>query len=430
MADYYPLLVRAIAGLAQNTGETRKIVFDRARGALLKQLRSVEPPLPEGEIGRERQALESAIRRIEEENKPEPVEEPVVEEPVAEPEAPPPAPPVEAPPEPTPPPAPEPVEAPAAQAEPEEAVSPATDQRPKVGRGNKVGSRSERPRMPAKEAGTGAPRWQRTVLVVALIGVLIAGGAYAIVNRETLFGGQKQTAAVVPAQPADAAKSADHSKSSDRVNQASTDNRRSPVAAPRASATTQRAYLFEEAQGAAQGLQSYEGTVTWKTETVNGGPGMPPDLGIRADLQIPGRMSISFTLRRNTDQALPASHTVEITFTLPADFAYGGISNVPGIRMKQTESAQGAPLAGLSVRVSPTYFLVGLSAVQADKERNIELLQTRPWIDIPVVYTNQKRAILAFEKGPTGDAAFRDAFSAWGELLPTAPPPMPFTPPG
>ncbi|OYZ85907.1 MAG: hypothetical protein B7Y01_05480 [Xanthobacter sp. 17-67-6] len=145
-------------------------------------------------------------------------------------------------------------------------------------------------------------------------------------------------------------------------------------------------------------------------------------------MQIPERrMALSFVLRRNTDQTLPASHTIEIGFTLPADFPYGGITNVPGIRMKQTEAAQGAPLVGLSVRVNPTYFLVGLSAVPADRQRNIQLLQTRPWIDIPVVYTNNKRAIIAFEKGVPGEQAFQDAFTAWGEWQPQAaapPPPL------
>ncbi|MEP9377082.1 hypothetical protein ABLE91_10230 [Aquabacter sp. CN5-332] len=433
MADYYPLLVRAIAGLAQNTGETRKVVFDRARAALLKQLRSVEPPLPEGEIGRERQALEDAIRRIEAENKtetPEPEEPPVR---VTREPPPRPAPPKPSEPAPTPPQQAEPVAVDPEDLGGEDETPASTARRPTVGRGH-VGGRHERPRIAKGSDEPKAPRWQKTVLLVFLIGVLIAGGAYAVVNRDSLFGqGQRQTA-TAPTAPAatDAPKSADQPKSTDRVTQAGGGDTRAPVAPPRAaSSTTQRAYLFEDAGGSAQSVQTYEGTVTWKTETFNAGPGLPPDVGIRADLQIPGRMSVSFTLRRNADQALPASHTIEISFTLPQDFAYGSITNVPGVLMKQTEGAQGAPLAGLSVRVNPTYFLVGLSAVPADKERNIQLLQTRPWIGFPMAYANNKRAAIAFEKGTPGDQAFQDAFSAWGELLPPQPPPpMPATPGG
>ena len=34
---------------------------------------------------------------------------------------------------------------------------------------------------------------------------------------------------------------------------------------------------------------------------------------------------MTWSLRRNTDQSLPASHTIEIMFNLPADFPSGGV---------------------------------------------------------------------------------------------------------
>ncbi|MFG1427514.1 hypothetical protein [Roseixanthobacter glucoisosaccharinicivorans] len=446
MADYYPLLVRAIAGLPSNTAETRKMMFDRARNTLLKQLRGVEPPLPEGEITRERQSLEEAIRRIEAEQK--------ARAPVAEPpapvEPPPPEKPAAPPPEPAaiaPPPAPSGSEPPrrrlgetAARSAfppppeetPPQAVSDdaATDQRPTLGK-PKVASRTARPRMPVSDEDKASGRGRRTLIYFGLAIVAVGGIALAVVNHDTLEQIVFSRSAPPPAptqQGADAARPASEpAKSADRVAQASGDAARRPPPMPqRPTSGTQRAVLFEESASGPQGLQSYEGTVTWKTETFNAGPGLPPDTGIRAELQIPERrMALSFVLRRNTDQTLPASHTIEIGFTLPQDFPYGGITNVPGIRMKQTEAAQGAPLVGLSVRVNPTYFLVGLSAVPADRQRNIQLLQSRPWIDIPVVYTNNKRAIIAFEKGAPGEQAFQDAFTAWGEWQPQAPAPPP-----
>src|SRR5215813_562702 len=68
MADYYPLIARAIAGLDPSApGESRRALYERARAALIQQLRGVDPPLSESEITRERLALEEAVRKVESE---------------------------------------------------------------------------------------------------------------------------------------------------------------------------------------------------------------------------------------------------------------------------------------------------------------------------------------------------------------------------
>jgi hypothetical protein len=132
------------------------------------------------------------------------------------------------------------------------------------------------------------------------------------------------------------------------------------------------------------------------------------------------KLAMTWSLRRNTDKGIPATHVVEIMFKLPADFPFGGISNVPGMLMKQALQARGVPLAGLAVKVTPGFYLIGLSNVEADKDRNIQLLKQRSWFDIPVVYNDTRRAILAMEKGPTGERAFVDAFKAWEQYTPPA----------
>ena len=65
MADYYPLITRAVASLPQNTDEARRALYDRARNALVAQLRSNNPPLSESEISHERRLFEEAIRKVE-----------------------------------------------------------------------------------------------------------------------------------------------------------------------------------------------------------------------------------------------------------------------------------------------------------------------------------------------------------------------------
>src|ERR1700716_3268358 len=68
MADYYPLISRAVAGLEKNNGETGRALYERARAALVAQLRGVTPPLNESDITRERLALEESIRKVEAES--------------------------------------------------------------------------------------------------------------------------------------------------------------------------------------------------------------------------------------------------------------------------------------------------------------------------------------------------------------------------
>ncbi len=65
MAEYYPLLERAVAALPDPTPEARRSIYDRARSALIGQLRSMRPPVPEPDILRESAALDEAVARVE-----------------------------------------------------------------------------------------------------------------------------------------------------------------------------------------------------------------------------------------------------------------------------------------------------------------------------------------------------------------------------
>ena len=99
MADYHPLIARAVDGLGSSTGEARRALYERARAALVAQLRSIEPPLSEADITRERLALEDAIRKVEAETvrkartEPRPTPLPPRPNPLAARPQPPPAPP-------------------------------------------------------------------------------------------------------------------------------------------------------------------------------------------------------------------------------------------------------------------------------------------------------------------------------------------------
>jgi len=431
MADYYPLIARAVSGLEKNSGENRRALYDRARTALVSQLRGVEPALDETDITRERLSLEEAIRKVEAEAAKRPraenseadAAEPSLRdrglrdfrETMAEAEG-----------------------LGGATAEAKRAAYATYEGMPvEPGRyfeqpGGSDASVTEpslseeashtETHVPSAPPGAyddedtytrPARSYQRLAKLLVLLLVIagIAGAAYwqrqAITSLVANFRSQPATTQKDTGQPNVRPKIAD------RIGQ-SGENRPDTANAP-AAAVAQKVVLYDEDTTDPQGKR-YVGSALWRTETVSPGPGLAPELAIRADIEIPERkMRMTWSLRRNTDKALPASHTLEIMFTLPPDFPEGGIANVPGVLMKQNEQARGVPLAGLAVKVTNGYFLIGLSAVDVDVQRNIQLLKERDWFDIPVVYTNGKRAILAMEKGTPGSRAFEEAFRAWGQ---------------
>jgi hypothetical protein len=438
MAEYYPLIARAVGGLEDKSGEKRRALYERARAALLAQLRNADPPLDESQITRERLALEEAIRRVEAETaKAEEAQASgeaapslrdqalrdfrvsvaeaeglgsaasdantnmrVAYEQVREPSS-----------SPLPPPRSSPPRRPSRETH---LFDPPTEEPPPDLTPGEPASKE--PPETVDEFYKKAPiDWQRFVplAVILLIVAVVAGGIYwqrhAIGNMIASLRSTPQTMTPPAQEPAPPGTP----KIADRIGPSS-NGLPAPATAP-AAAVAQKVVLYDEDPNDPQGKR-YVGSVIWKTETISPGPGLAPELAVRADVEIPERrMRMTWSLRRNTDKNLPASHTIEVMFTLPADFDEKGVNSVPGVLMKTTEQARGVPLAGLSVKVTNGYFLIGLSSVDVDVQRNVSLLKERDWFDIPIVYASGKRAILALEKGTPGQRAFAEAFRAWGE---------------
>jgi len=426
MADYYPLIARAVAGLDPSApGEARRALYERARAALIAQLRGVQPPLSESEITRERLSLEEAVRKVESEaaqrardarsggsgsragdalrrgnraDGPSAGGQPAA--PSARPRAP--APPSPPPPpqrndrpplgqegQPRPPreaapppsrPQPPPIDMPdpplppanraprrgpddgmqapgvrgfrditadvddlgraAAQAnraarktyanvpspspefdrlepsledrsgdlEPpysyDESLDEAEGYAPSRGR---AGGERE----PKRSRAASAFPFKSAIavgIVLILVGAAILWGKTALNTVSGLF---KQSAVVET--PKDSSAPLSKPKIADRVGQSSPSDQVAPVA--------QRVVLYDEDPSDPKGKQ-YVGSVVWRTEQVKASGNQKPDLAVRADIEIPDRkFKMTMSFRRNTDTSLPASHTAELTFILPPDFA-------------------------------------------------------------------------------------------------------------
>jgi hypothetical protein len=180
----------------------------------------------------------------------------------------------------------------------------------------------------------------------------------------------------------------------------------------RADSARAHAFAINEIPSNPKG-QRQAGSVVWRIDRIKTA-GQRDELVIHAEVGIP-EMNLTMTMdfKRNTDKSLPASHLVVLKYVLPHDVAGGSVISVPGILMKFTESAQGARLTALSIKITEGSFLIGLSNVEIDRGRNLQLLKERAWFDIPMIYANQHRGILSIEKGFRGEDIFNEAMTAW-----------------
>jgi hypothetical protein len=172
--------------------------------------------------------------------------------------------------------------------------------------------------------------------------------------------------------------------------------------------------FYEENPGNPQAPKTQVGRVIWRLEAVSAGQGQPLETAVRAVVEIPdANLTLNLLLRRNLDSTLPASHTLELAFATQAGEPSRVVRDVGLLQFKNEESARGAPVAGLPVPVRENLFLIGLSSLSSDVERNIDLFVRRAWADLPIRMASGQRAIVSFEKGVVGEQVMNDAFRQW-----------------
>ncbi|MCF6326383.1 MAG: hypothetical protein L3J21_03710 [Devosiaceae bacterium] len=167
--------------------------------------------------------------------------------------------------------------------------------------------------------------------------------------------------------------------------------------------------LLEASTDGASGAVPFSGTVQWRRGVDE--LGEPTIIG---EANIPAKnLGVRILIRRNGDRSLPASHLMEIDFEVSSAFSGGSIAGLPGILLKNEELVQGAALVGASARVVGNSFLFALSAADADIRTNLDLLQNRKWMDLAMIYSSGRRAIITLEKDEAAQTLFNDVMAIW-----------------
>jgi hypothetical protein len=212
------------------------------------------------------------------------------------------------------------------------------------------------------------------------------------------------------------------SQSSDAAPAAAPGDTAAPTPGATAAAAGNQSLLLEASQDGTTGAVPFSGTVDWsqgKDEL-----GQPTIVG---KANIPARnLGVSVLIRKNSDPTLPASHLMEINFSVTDSFIGGAISGLPGVLLKNEELVQGTPLVGASARVVGNSFLFALSSSPQDEATNKDLLTSRKWMDLAIIYATGKKAIITLEKDDKTQQMFNDVFAAWDKeaaAKPAAPAP-------
>jgi hypothetical protein len=429
MPDYASILRRSIGALPEPGPDMREAVYQRARAALARQLTAVDPPLSTREIELQHQELEDAVARLEAEYAPPETPAPVGD--VFKDEF------LYA--------------APQKSSAPMKQASSTTQQREDVEEepsADYEADEDEDEEFQDESVGGRAPVLIGATLVLL---VIVGLGAYAFAQRASIvaffgFGGEQEVAEA-PSPLLPEAEEPDPDKRPDRLTNGNVVGPalEPPTEAPPEPETTapavgelppavdeppaeqtfappeeeqtaalqdpgttlveQRAIYYYQGGDGSAGTAT-EGTVTWAEISKDGQP------AIQATLMIVERdVTVTVTIYKNYDTQLPASHLVEIQFT--GTLGPSPIQRVPALVLKQTEQARGQPLAGAAVPVTNELFWIALSDDVGQVELNVQLLRDGSWFDIPILFNDQTRALITFEKGIPGDRVFERVMSTW-----------------
>ncbi len=473
MADFYPLLSKAVSGLADPSPEKRQAIYERARNALQAQLNALDPAPDQSVIDAELTSLVQAIQRVERElAQPAPVAPPI-----AQAAAPARKPGIVIKPPPSrahlmTAPVPQAAEIPAAAdaqsgqplpasenaptapafttpapgsnytLPPENlqpsAYSPPDPPPPTEGEGGDSAEEfSGRPR--ASEAFRPPKRRLGGVLALltGLFVIIAAGGGFVAwkmrILPERFTSGQPLVAA---SKTADASQNASAKNTGRAAGQASKPARpvtqqtpasntsagakkepQSAASTPQAIAVAQRAALLVQPPASETDgkVRNYSGNVVWSTRNVSRGSGQPASFSVRAEVTIPdAKFKATMTIEKNSDSTLPASHMVTWRFQREEGAAIPGITEIGVLQMHNDDSRVAEPLAGAQAKITPDVYIYALAAPEALRATNMTRLEKLNWFILPVKLDDNREARVTLEKGPPGARIIAEAFRKWG----------------
>ena len=186
-----------------------------------------------------------------------------------------------------------------------------------------------------------------------------------------------------------------------------------PVERPADLPVASRASIFEAPAAEGQPPVERRGAVVWRRVVAKAANGTDVP-SINAQFEFPdARMNATLLVQRNLDPTLPATHNVSILFT-PLEGAVFNIKEVLALEMRDELNRTGVRLDGVRAAPSANMVMVGLSTAEPSVLKNIPALRDKRWMYVDILFVDGRRGAMIFEKGATGDKVFAQVFAEWG----------------
>ncbi len=182
---------------------------------------------------------------------------------------------------------------------------------------------------------------------------------------------------------------------------------------PGAIAAQRAAMLVQAAANDQQNVDTHVGSAAWRIEESRrpGGAGLP---ALRADIDLPSvGLRLMILIEKNNDATLRASHMLTFRFLPQEGSRLPPVAEIGSPQMRNENTPAVDPLAGATAKITDQIYIVALTADPNLATRNLELIRSRGWFDLPVRLSDGRIAKITLEKGQLGERLLTQALDAW-----------------
>ncbi len=133
-------------------------------------------------------------------------------------------------------------------------------------------------------------------------------------------------------------------------------------------------------------------------------------------------IGLQLVLRQNEDSSLPVDYIAALHF----NGTKAAVSKVYGLAVRAGAATRDFELDGLAVKVTDSYWLVGLVDQDLGSGNNLRLLEGADALAVPVLLLDGQKAVFVLQKGNEGRAVFTRVLDRWNKTMrpssPTIPP--------